>query len=292
LRQRVDLREHLARGRTGDVGPRHRCGAGRQHRHTGRRTRELDAGHVGGDGHVQTGRAERVGELTTEGAVNRGEHDRCAVLEQIRTARRAPEDRHGPGVAALGGKRRGERAERGHQALGQHQQARPPSDPFAVGGEHRRQRPGRHCKAHEIIGGQLELGCAHDVDRVGQVDTWEVALVLSPRGYRCRLFGGPAAEIDVVPRPGEGDGETRAPGPSADDRRPADRRKAAEPFPLEHHAWPDPVGHGLGQLRRGVLDFRKTQGRAGAEADLAGADAPAVAYVLGADHSDRDHRRA
>ena len=57
----------------------------------------------------------------------------------------------------------------------------------------------------------------------------------------------------------------RPPGARADDGGAPERRQPAQPLPLEHHARPDPVGDGLRQLGRGVLNLREGQRAPGAD---------------------------
>ena len=128
--------------------------------------------------------------------------------------------------------------------------------------------------------------------RLGQLDAGQVAVVARVLAERRGLLGGAAAEVDLEPGAGEADGEARAPRAGADDRRAADRRQPAEPLPLEHHARPDPIGDRAGERRRWRLDEREAQRAAGADPHLVRADPPAAADRLGADHRDRDDRRA
>ncbi len=106
------------------------------------------------------------------------------------------------------------------------------------------------------------------------------------------LLGGAAAELDLDAAAGEQDRDRRAPAAGADHRRLAHRRQPAEPLPLQLDAGPDPARHGRRQRGRGVLGLREGDGLAGAQPDLARADLPAAADVLGAEHGDRQDRGA
>ena len=125
LRQRVDLGEHLARGRAGDVGSRARRGAGGQHRHVGGRARELDAGHVAGHRHVQPGSraaCRRAGARSARSTEASTIEAPCSSTSAA--ARGTAQHGNSAGAAALCDERRRQRAERRHQALGQHEQRR------------------------------------------------------------------------------------------------------------------------------------------------------------------------
>ena len=104
---------------------------------------------------------------------------------------------------------------------------------------------------------------------------------------RRRLLAGARAEVDLEAGAREGEGEARAPRVGADDGGAAHARGAAEPLPLKLDAGPDAVGHGGGQVAAGLVDLREGQRRAGADADLVRADAPALADVLRADDGHR-----
>src|SRR5580704_10151928 len=167
-----------------------------------------------------------------------------------------------------------------------------PRDPLTVGGEHARERAGGDGQAHEIVVGELEVGRARHLDRLGQLDARQVGLVPPGRGHRNGLLTGPATELDLEPRAREQHREACPPFAGPDDRRTTNRREAPEPFPLEHDHRPDPVGDRAGERRRGGIDSREVQLAAGAEPDLARPDPPAPADVFGADDGDRDDGRA
>jgi hypothetical protein len=97
------------------------------------------------------------------------------------------------------------------------------------------------------------------------------------------------AEVDLEPGARERHREARAPRVGADDGGAADARRAAQPLPLQLDAGPDAIGHRGGQVAAGLGHLRKGQGRAGADADLVRADAPAPAHGLRADDGDGDH---
>ena len=114
--------------------------------------------------------------------------------------------------------------------------------------------------------------------------------MLRSRASCVGLLARAAAQLDVEAGAGERDGERGAPRAGADDGGAAQRRGAAEPLPLEHHAGPDAIGDGRGELARGRLDAREGERAPGADADLARADAPAAAHV-GRSRSPRSGRR-
>ena len=103
---------------------------------------QLDPGHIARRGHVEPGRAQCVGELSAQGAIDRGEHHRAAVLEHLGCVGRAAQGGDRARGAALGHERGGQRAERGHEALGEHEHAGATRDLVALGGHHGGQRAG------------------------------------------------------------------------------------------------------------------------------------------------------
>jgi hypothetical protein len=162
-------------------------------------------------------------------------------------------------------------------------------NPLAVGGDHAGQRAGRNGQADEIVGAKLEVGGAGRADRIGQRHAREVLDVLARGPEDLDLLASTAAELDLETGPGETHGETGAPGACSHDRRAADRRQAAQPLPLKHHARPDAVGDRGGEARRGVGGLGEAQRLPGPDAHLVRADAPPAAHGLGADHGDGDH---
>src|ERR1700689_2956149 len=67
---------------------------------------------------------------------------------------------------------------------------------------------------------------------------------------------------------------------------------AAQPIPLQAHAGPDALGDAGCERRRAALEDGIAQRTTDAQPYLAGADAPAPAYGIAADHRDRGHGRA
>ena len=157
---------------------------------------------------VEAGGGQRVGELAREALVERGEHDRGAVLEHLGGVGGAAEHGDRAGRGALGGERRRQRAERRHQALGDDQHAGAARDPLAVRGEHRGQRLGGDGQHDEIVALEVELGGAQDADRLRQLDAGQVAGVLArvaeaPRPARgCGSRGRPRSRREPGRRPG------------------------------------------------------------------------------------------
>ena len=249
----------------------------------------IDVARVAG---VEAGGAERVGDLAAEGGVARADDQRGAVAERAGGVRGPGERADRPRAHALGDEGRRQHAERGHEALGHHEHAGALRDRAAVSRDRGGQRGGRDGEADEVVARELELGRAHDLDRVRQHDAGQVVVVdarlLDLRG----LVGGAAAELDLEPGAGEHGRDRGAPRAGADDGGAAQRRQPAEPLPLEHHAGPDAVGDRGGERARRACDEREGERRADADADLVRPDAPALADRLGADHRDRDDGRA
>ena len=109
---------------------------------------------------VEAGAREHVGELAARSAsVERGEHDRGAVLERVGGVRGTGERGDRARLHALGGVGGRERAERRHEPLRDDEHAgalrgsRSPCAASAAG----RSRAG-HGEADEVVDGQLELG--------------------------------------------------------------------------------------------------------------------------------------
>ena len=131
--------------------------------------------------------------------------------------------------------------------------------------------------AHPVV------GVAVDVAQVGAVELGEVAVQPLLGRRRLATHGG-AYPRQLGPGP-------RRPRAAAGRPRRRAARRAAEPFPLEHHARPDARGHLAGELRRGLLHAREGERAPAADVHLDRADAPAAASVLAADDGDRDHGR-
>ena len=213
------------------------------------------------------------------------------MLEHLGGIGRSAQRRDRAGGATLGDERRGQCAQRRHEALGQDEHAGALRNPFAVRGEDARQGPGGDRQADEIRVGQPELGGAHHAHRLGQLDARQVGIVPARGGDDRRLLPRPGSELDLEAGTSQQHRQARAPRPGADDRDAADRRHAAEPLPLKHDHRPDPLGDRAGERRRGARHRGELQRAAGAEPHLARPDAPPPADVLGADDRDRDDRR-
>ena len=165
---------------------------------------------------------------------------------------------------------------------------------LAVRGEHGRQRRAPARRGRRGRGRRARARRRAGPDRA-RAARRRAGSARSSRAARQRLglLARAAAEVDLEPGAGERDGEAGAPRAGADDRGAADRRQAAEPLPLQHHARPDAVGHGRGQRRaRASSTCGKRSGRPARMRTLCGRMRQPRADRLGADHRDRDDRRA
>ena len=125
------------------------------------------------------------------------------MFEHLGGVGRTSQDGDRTGGAPLGDECRWERAQRRHEALGEHEQAGAAGDVLAVGRQHGGQRSRWDGEADEIVTAQLELAGPRHSNRVGQRDAWQVNDVLPVPGERLSLFTGAAAELDLVTGAGE-----------------------------------------------------------------------------------------
>jgi len=79
-------------------------------------------------------------------------------------------------------------------------------------------------EAHEVGGGEVEVGGGAHGDAVGQHHAGQVALVAAGGAQRKRLVGGAAAELDLEAAAGEHRREADPARPGPDDDRAAQRR--------------------------------------------------------------------
>ena len=198
-RVRVDLGEHPARRRARGAG----TGLGRRGGGEGGCLRggpgELDADHVGGLPGVEPRGAERIGDLPAERGIRGGEEQARPAGEAHGPARRAAEDAHGPRLGAFGHEGRGQRPERRHQSLGEHDHAGAARDMGRVLGHRGRQRAWRHREADDVLMRELDLARAHDAHARGELDARQVLLVAARGRDGQRLVARPARQLDLEP---------------------------------------------------------------------------------------------
>jgi hypothetical protein len=223
-------------------------GSGREHGRVLRAAGQLDAGDVARGLDVEAGAREYECELVAERVIERGKHDRGAMLERVGRMGWTGECRDGARLHPLGRVGRRERAERRHEPLRDHEHAGALRDVAPVRCERGRQVARGHGEADKIVDCQLQLGGVARLDALRQHDTRQVALVLTLALQRLGLLARAATKLYVDPRARKRDCERSPPRARSNDRSPAQRRDPAKPLPLQHHARPNAIGDGLRQL--------------------------------------------
>ena len=205
---------------------------------------------------------------------------------------RAAEDGHRASVAARGGERGGERADRRHQPGAGDQQPQPAGDLTTVGRQNRRQGRRRHRQADEVVALEVEFGRAHHAQLIGQLDTRQIAIVdpVWAIASTCSLVRQPSSTSNPARASSVASAVPHAPAPIT-----AIRRIGASP--PSHSHWS--ITHG--QIRSvtapasagdGCSTTGNRSARPGPDPDLVRTDPHALADRLGADHGDRHDRRA
>ena len=263
--ERVDLGEHLARRGAGDVRrpPATRPAAASAATFLAAPASSTPVTSLLVD-HVELGGGEGVGQLPGKAPVERRRRPPRRPASSISAALAGP-----PSTATAralqrsADKRRGQRAQRRHQTLGDDEHAGAAGDPPAVGGDHRRAAPGPGTArqtmswpsglSSEARSTRTAAGSGHS----GQVARRSLALTAASgparRVRQPRSTSKPARARQtarLVPQ---------APAPMIATRRTGGQ--AAEPLPLQHHARPDPVRDRAGQRGRGSATCGKRSAR-------------------------------
>ena len=203
------------------------------------------------DSHIR----HRIGELGAELRIVRGEQQRRAVAVGPPRVRHVAKRGERPRVPS----ERRHHSERAAELLAQDQ--------------HRASLAYARAQSLER-GGELVRG-------QGEADQ------VNPRELDVGAIGDPSVET----RSREQVGETDAARAAADDHGLAQRRQTAEPFPLQFDAGPDARRDLLREMLGRMIHAREGQRPPDPHLHLHGADLPAAARALAAEHRDRHHRR-
>ena len=148
-------------------------------------------------------------------------------------------------------------------------------------------------KHDEVVARELEVGGAHDADRLRQLDAGQVLVVAAAwrrRWLACSAVRQPRSTSRPARASMTATAVPHEPAPMTAARRSGGR-------PPSHSHWS--ITHGqmrsvtaAASVRDGACTCGKVSGAADADADLVRADAPALADRLGADDGDGDDGRA